>query len=85
MWSNKKRIRRQAAQPVTKNLPVNPPPKPSAALGRNYAPMSTDAMASDRCNRGSVHGRLGPSLHVRAKSPKRRPGDRGKVEVLWCN
>ena len=67
MWSNKKPDTPQAAQPETKNLPVNPPPKPSAASWEGTTAMSTDAMRPIGATADRATARLGPSLHVKGE------------------
>ena len=67
MWSNKKPDTPQAAQPGTKNLPVNPPPKPSAASWEGTTAMSTDAMRPIGATADRATARLGPSLHIKGE------------------
>jgi len=67
MWSNKKPDTPQAAQPETKNLPVNPPPKPSAASWEGTTAMSTDAMRPIGATADRATARLGPSLHIKGE------------------
>jgi cytoskeletal protein CcmA (bactofilin family) len=67
MWSNKKPDTPQAAQPETKKLPVNPPPKPSAASWEGTTAMSTDAMRPIGATADRATARLGPSLHVKGE------------------
>ena len=68
MWSNtKKPDTPQAAQPESKNLPVNPPPKPSAASWEGTTAMSTDAMRPIGATADRATARLGPSLHIKGE------------------
>jgi cytoskeletal protein CcmA (bactofilin family) len=67
MWGNKKPETPQAAQPETKNLPVNPPPKPAAATWEGATAMSTDAMRPLGATADRSTARLGPSLHVKGE------------------
>ena len=68
MWSNtKKPDTPQAAQPETKNLPVNPPPKTSAASWEGTTAMSTDAMRPIGATADRATARLGPSLHIKGE------------------
>ena len=67
MWSNKKPDTPQGAQPGTKNLPVNPPPKPSAASWEGTTAMSTDAMRPIGATADRATARLGPSLHIKGE------------------
>ena len=69
MWGNKKPDTPQAAQPESKNFPVNPPaPKPAPATtweGTNA--MSTDAMRPLGATADRATARLGPSLHIKGE------------------
>ena len=68
MWGNKKPETPQAAQPETKNFPMNPPPKPAAASTlEGTTPMSTDAMRPMGATADRSTARLGPSLHVKGE------------------
>jgi cytoskeletal protein CcmA (bactofilin family) len=68
MWGNKKPETPQAAQPESKNFPVNnPPPKPAAATWEGTTAMSTDAMRPMGANADRSTARLGPSLHVKGE------------------
>ena len=68
MWSNsKKPDTPQAAHPESKKLPVNPPPKPSAASWEGNTVMSTDAMRPIGATADRATARLGPSLHIKGE------------------
>jgi cytoskeletal protein CcmA (bactofilin family) len=71
MWGNKKPDTPQAAQPESKNFPVNPPvPKPSAAPANTWEgtnAMSTDAMRPLGATSDRATARLGPSLHIKGE------------------
>jgi cytoskeletal protein CcmA (bactofilin family) len=67
MWSNKKPDTPQAAQPEPKNIPMNPPPKTSAATWEGTTAMSTDAMRPLGATADRATARLGPSLHVKGE------------------
>jgi cytoskeletal protein CcmA (bactofilin family) len=73
MWGNKKPETPQqpapSVQPETKNLPMNPPPKPtaSAATWEGTTAMSTDAMRPMGATADRASARLGPSLHVKGE------------------
>src|SRR5271165_5185663 len=67
MWGNKKPDTPQAAQPESKNFPVNPPPKPVAATWEGTTAMSTDAMRPLGATPDRATARLGPSLHVKGE------------------
>lgn len=67
MWGNKKPETPQAAQPETKNFPVNPPQKPVAATWEGTTAMSTDAMRPLGATADRSTARLGPSLHVKGE------------------
>ena len=70
MWGNKKPDTPQAAQPETKNIPVNPPPppaKPAATSWEGTTAMSTDAMRPLGATADRATARLGPSLHIKGE------------------
>jgi cytoskeletal protein CcmA (bactofilin family) len=67
MWGNKKPETPQAAQPEAKNIPVNPPQKPVAAIWEGTTAMSTDAMRPMGATADRATARLGPSLHVKGE------------------
>jgi cytoskeletal protein CcmA (bactofilin family) len=67
MWGNKKPDTPPAAQPEPKNLPVNPPPKTSAATWEGTTAMSTDAMRPLGATADRATARLGPSLHIKGE------------------
>jgi cytoskeletal protein CcmA (bactofilin family) len=71
MWGNKKPDTPQQtqlpAQPELKNLPVNPPPKSSAATWEGTSTMSTDALRPMGATSDRATARLGPSLHVKGE------------------
>jgi cytoskeletal protein CcmA (bactofilin family) len=71
MWGNKKPDTPQQTQPLAhpepKNLPVNPPPKTSAATWEGTSTMSTDAMRPMGATADRATARLGPSLHVKGE------------------
>jgi cytoskeletal protein CcmA (bactofilin family) len=67
MWGNKKPDTPQPAQPESKNIPVNPPPKPAAATWEETTAMSTDAMRPLGATADRATARLGPSLHVKGE------------------
>jgi cytoskeletal protein CcmA (bactofilin family) len=67
MWGNKKPESPQSVQPETKNYPVNPPPKTSAATWEGTTAMSTDAMRPLGATADRATARLGPSLHVKGE------------------
>jgi cytoskeletal protein CcmA (bactofilin family) len=68
MWGNNKKPETpQLAQPEIKNLPMNPPPKPSAATWEGTTAMSTDAMRPMGATADRASARLGPSLHVKGE------------------
>jgi len=67
MWGNKKPDTPQTAQPESKNFPVNPPPKPTAATWEGTTAMSTDAMRPLSATADRATARLGPSLHVKGE------------------
>jgi len=71
MWGNKKPDTPQAAQPESKNLPVNPPaPKPTATPANSWegtTAMSTDAMRPLGATADRATARLGPSLHIKGE------------------
>jgi cytoskeletal protein CcmA (bactofilin family) len=68
MWGNKKPDTPQAAQPEQpKNIPMNPPPKHSAATWEGTTAMSTDAMRPLGATADRATARLGPSLHVKGE------------------
>jgi cytoskeletal protein CcmA (bactofilin family) len=67
MWGNKKPETPQPGQPESKNIPVNPPPKPAAATWEGTTAMSTDAMRPLGATADRSTARLGPSLHVKGE------------------
>jgi cytoskeletal protein CcmA (bactofilin family) len=67
MWGNKKPETAQAGQPEPKNLPVNPPPRSSAATWEGTTAMSTDAMRPLGATADRATARLGASLHVKGE------------------
>ena len=68
MWGNKKPDTPQAAQPESKNFPVNPPPKTSpATTWEGTTAMSTDAMRPLGATADRATARLGPSLHIKGE------------------
>ena len=67
MWGNKKPDTPQAAPPEIKNLPVNLPPKTSAATWEGTTAMSTDAMRPLGATADRATARLGPSLHIKGE------------------
>ena len=70
MWGNTKKpdTPPQAAQPeLPKNIPMNQPPKTSAATWEGTTAMSTDAMRPMGATGDRATARLGPSLHVKGE------------------
>jgi cytoskeletal protein CcmA (bactofilin family) len=67
MWGNKKPDTPQAAQPETRNLPTNQPPKPAPATWEETKAMSTDAMRPLGPTADRATARLGASLHVKGE------------------
>jgi cytoskeletal protein CcmA (bactofilin family) len=67
MWGNKKPETPLPGQPESKNIPVNPPPKPAAATWEGTTSMSTDAMRPLGATADRSTARLGPSLHVKGE------------------
>jgi cytoskeletal protein CcmA (bactofilin family) len=68
MWGNKKPDTPQAAEPESKNFPVNPPPKISpATTWEGTTAMSTDAMRPLGATADRATARLGPSLHIKGE------------------
>jgi cytoskeletal protein CcmA (bactofilin family) len=68
MWGNKKPETPQAAEPESKNFPVNLPPKTSpATTWEGTTTMSTDAMRPLGATADRATARLGPSLHIKGE------------------
>ena len=67
MWGNKRPDTPQAAQPDSKNLQSNQPPKPAPATWEGTNAMSTDAMRPLGATGDRATARLGASLHVKGE------------------
>jgi cytoskeletal protein CcmA (bactofilin family) len=67
MWGNKKPDAPQAAQPDSKNFPMNQPSKPVSATWEDKPAMSTDAMRPLGATADRATARLGSSLHVKGE------------------